>query len=148
MRDGVMKAAVVALVLAVMSMNVEAATDAEEFERAGLFGRWAQDCKKPPSPNNWHFVTELSSDGSVRHSGFDGHEKPIFIVKTTIISRLADNRFEIRSYYIEPVDPVTIDFIVVVESDRQRAIQAVPSVGKKVLDGPWFYRCQAAKPTS
>ncbi len=129
-----MKVLAFALALAVMPVAVQAASDAEEFKRAGMFGEWAEDCSRPPSPANPHYLTQGATDGSVVDSGW---------VKD-------DQRLEYVSEYRRPATYAPVRAIVVIEGNRRRVMEATNLNGEvlirqgKLKDGratPWFQRC-------
>jgi hypothetical protein len=139
--------------VAVAGPTAWAAGDAEELEKAGYLGHWAQDCQSPPSSRNWHIVAERKPDGSVTNATFTGKLKPLSVIGIKFVRRLPDNYVEIQLLGSDTNDTSeTIDLTILIEPQRMRTMRAASaSEGETVRDGrslrnrgpmPWLYRCQ------
>ncbi len=107
---------VAALVLAAVMSAAEAAPSTEElFQQFGLFGTWAVDCKRSPSPDNPHVNITSPSRGLILEDHDLGKDNTV-------------NRYSILS--AEKLSATQISVRVIFQpgggsEERQRLIRAV-----------------------
>jgi hypothetical protein len=137
---------------ALASSAAFAATDADELEKAGYLGYWAEDCRAPPSRRNWHIVASDQPDGSVTNTTYNKPGTPLSVIGIRFVRRLPNNHVEIQLLGSDTKDSTeTIDLTILIEPLRMRTLRvAAASTGVTVQDGkslkgntpmPWLYRC-------
>jgi hypothetical protein len=108
---------VIQLLLVVPFANAQSTAGAmKEF---GLFGTWAGDCYRPPSPANEFSVFSLTSSGAVELQNDFGTNYGDMIYKVIDVKRVGESRLSLRQMLTND-DRVVLDTVILRETDRIR----------------------------
>jgi dienelactone hydrolase len=131
------------------------------FEKYNLFGTFAWDCGKPPSPeNNWHYVTRLIDADRVQREFMTGPTTRQWVAVFDKATELKPNEIMISGRIAghlegKTVENEPVDGIWRIEQNRVRqwtsTVRGKPLIVNGRLNGrdlPWLNRCAGISPAT
>lgn len=110
---------IAAILLLLLAPHANAQTTAGAMREFDLFGTWAGDCYRPPSPANEFSVFSLTSGGAVELQNNFGANYDDMVYRIVDVKRVSRFRLSLRQL-LTTDDRIVLDTVILRAADRIR----------------------------